>query len=184
DTDDSDDTDPDSGTDPDPDPVDCPDLEDREEVLVSGEIDEDTTWTCDNLYILTDLTFLVDGSTLTVEPGTVVQGDVGAALVSTVGSRLVAEGQANAPVVFTSSLEEGDRGPGDWGGLVLLGAAPINVSGGVDSVEGIASSDAAGEYGGDDEDHDCGSLEYVRVEFAGYEIATDNELNGISVAGC
>ena len=162
----------------------CPDLDDRDEVEVSGEISRNTTWTCDKTYILTDLTFVVDDKVLTIEPGTVVRGQERAALVATRGSKLVAQGTKEAPIVFTSDLREGERGPGDWGGLVLLGGAPINAKGGVDQVEGISSGEAFGEYGGDDEEHDCGRLRYVRVEFAGYELSVDNELNGISVAGC
>lgn len=162
----------------------CPDLDERSEVEVSGEISSNTRWTCDKTYILTDLTYVVDDTALTIEPGTVIRGQERAALVITRGSRLVARGTRAAPIVFTSDLLEGERGPGDWGGVALLGAAPINAKGGIDQVEGIGSGEAYGEYGGDDEEHDCGHLRYVRVEFAGYELSVDNELNGISVAGC
>jgi hypothetical protein len=162
----------------------CPDIGDREETLIEGEIDADTTWSCDKLYILTtDLVFVVGDSTLTVEAGTVVQGDPGTALIVTQGSRLVSEGTADAPVVFTSSSPEGSRASGDWGGVVLLGSATLN-SGETNRVEGIDPTDDRGLYGGSDDSSDCGSIEYTRVEFGGFELSLDNELNGLTLAGC
>jgi len=163
---------------------DCPALEDREETLIEGEIDADTSWTCDKLYILTtDLVFVVGDSTLTVEAGTVVEGDPGTALIVTRGSRLVTEGTADAPVVFTSSSAEGSRAASDWGGVALLGRAPIN-DGAEGHVEGIDVTDERGAFGGTDDSYDCGSLKYTRIEFAGYELSLDNELNGLTVAAC
>jgi hypothetical protein len=162
----------------------CPDIADREETLIEGEIDADTTWTCDNLYILTtDLVFVVGDSTLTLEPGTVVQGDPGTALIVTRGSRLVSEGTVDDPIVFTSSSPEGSRSSGDWGGVVMLGSATLN-SGEENRVEGIDPTDDRGLYGGTDDSSDCGSLEYTRVEFGGFELSLDNELNGLTLAGC
>src|SRR5690606_13500288 len=135
----------------------------------SGEIASDTTWTADNTYVLTNLTYVAGGSTLTIEPGTVVQGREGSALVVTAGSRLVAEGTAEEPIVLTSAVAEGGRAPGDWGGVVLLGNAPINLPGGTNQIEGIDPTEDRGTYGGTDAAHDCGSLRYVRIEFAGFE---------------
>jgi hypothetical protein len=163
---------------------DCPDADDRDEELIEGEIDADTTWTCDTVYILTDLAFVVGDSTLTIEAGTIVKGDAASALIVTSGSRLVTEGTASAPVVFTSSADEGTRQPGDWGGIAMLGAAPINVTGGENRIEGLDPTDDRGLYGGDDDAHDCGSLEYTRIEFAGFELSIDNELNGLTLGGC
>lgn len=156
---------------------------DAAEQHVSGEIDADATWTADTTYVLDDLTYVVGGSTLTIEPGTTIKGGgVGSALIVTRGSRLVAEGTAAAPIVFTSAVDEGLRGPGDWGGVALLGAATVNVEG--PQLEGIEALGDRGAYGGTDDAHDCGSLEYVRIEFAGFEFSTDNELNGLTLAGC
>lgn len=150
---------------------------------VSGEITADTTWSADTLYILDDLTYVVNDSTLTIEPGTTIRGGgTGSALIVTRGSRLVAEGTAENPIVFTSAVDEGLRGPGDWGGVALLGGATVNVEG--PQLEGIEALAARGAYGGTDDAHDCGSLEYVRIEFAGFEFSMDNELNGLTLAGC
>src|SRR5688572_19032291 len=122
-------------------PTDCPAVGDREEMLIDGEIDADTTWSCQNLYILTDLTFVVGDSTLTIEPGTVIQGDPETALVITRGSELISEGTVDSPIVFTSSAEEGSRLSGDWGGVILLGDAPINIAAGENNIEGIDPTD-------------------------------------------
>lgn len=150
---------------------------------ISGEITANTTWSAGTTYVLDDLTYVANGSTLTIEPGTTIQGGgIGSALIVTRGSRLVAEGTADAPIVFTSAVDEGQRLPGDWGGVALLGAATVNVEGA--QLEGIEALGERGSYGGTDDAHDCGSLEYVRIEFAGFEFSTDNELNGLTLAGC
>ena len=163
-------------------PTDCPDIDDRETEEIDGELDADTTWSCDKLYILTDLVFVTGDSKLTVEAGTVVQGDPGSALIVTRGSQLVTEGKADAPVVFTSSNLEGEREGGDWGGVALLGAATINID--EARLEGLDPADAHGLYGGDEDDGSCGTLKYTRVEFGGFELSVDKELNGLTLAGC
>ncbi|MEO8180056.1 MAG: hypothetical protein ABI895_14575 [Deltaproteobacteria bacterium] len=160
------------------------------EVDVSGEINEDTTWTADKTYLLqgTSPVFVVGNHTLTIEPGTLVKGaGVGTALVVTRGSRLVANGTKEEPIVFTSGVSAGLRNAGDWGGVVLLGSARLNEPAG--AIEGIASTDSRGAYGGPaanegDDTSDCGSLKYVRIEFAGYQYSVDNELNGLTLGGC
>ncbi|HWO10821.1 MAG TPA: hypothetical protein VNN80_15110 [Polyangiaceae bacterium] len=150
---------------------------------VSGDITANTTWTSGNTYVLDDITYVVSGVTLTIEPGTTIKGGgIGSALIVVRGGRLVAEGTAASPILFTSDIAEGLRGPGDWGGVALLGAAPTNVDG--PQLEGIEALGGRGAYGGTDPAHDCGSLEYVRIEFAGFEFSMDNELNGLTLAGC
>ncbi|MEY4549993.1 MAG: hypothetical protein RL685_6188 [Pseudomonadota bacterium] len=160
------------------------------EVSISGEITEDTTWTADKIYVLdgTSPVFVVGNHTLTIEPGTTIKGQgLGTALVVTRGSRLIANGTVDRPIVFTSGVTPGLRNPGDWGGLVLLGGAPINAAAG--SIEGIGAADTRAAYGGPapnegDPTHDCGSLQYVRVEFAGFQYVVDQELNGLTLGGC
>jgi hypothetical protein len=163
---------------------DCPEFAERELVEVEGEISEDTTWDCTKAPLLTKRAFVTGGAKLTIEAGTWVFGDKGSALLITKGSQLITKGEDESPVVFTSSLETADRDRGDWGGVVLLGDAPINVGDGTNQVEGIEVNDERGEYGGDDADSNCGSLEYTRIEFAGDQFSIDNELNGLTVAGC
>lgn len=150
--------------------------------LVSGSIYSDTRWTSDRTYVLEDIVFVEPGAKLTIEPGTRIVGEAGSALVVTRDAVLYARGRADAPVVFTSSRPEGTRQPGDWGGVVLLGNAPINR--GTAHIEGIDSNDPRGGFGGSSLAHSCGVLEYVRIEFAGYEIGANNELNGLTLGGC
>jgi hypothetical protein len=153
-------------------------------VNVTADITADTTWTKDNLYVLKQLTY-VNGATLTVEAGTTIAGDAASALIISRGAKLVASGTAAEPIVFTSSLPAGQRGNqlGDWGGLVFLGRATINTMGGENNAEGLAD-EARNKYGGTDDAYDCGTLRYVRVEFAGRPLTANNELNGITFNGC
>ncbi|MCC6808744.1 MAG: hypothetical protein IT381_15065 [Deltaproteobacteria bacterium] len=162
----------------------CAALDTAKIVEVFETITQDTTWTKDKVYRLEDHIF-IEGATLTIEPGTRVEGQtVGSSLVVTSSARLIASGTKDEPIVFTSCRAEGEREPGDWGGVVLLGKAPINVTGGTEKIEGFPAAEGRTSYGGTDATHDCGTLRYVRVEFAGFELAKDNELNGITVGGC
>jgi hypothetical protein len=149
---------------------------------VTEEITADTTWTADQPVELADLVFVTHNATLTIEAGTQILGDAGSALIITRGARLDAQGTAATPIVFTSSKTVGERQRGFWGGVVLLGSAPVNV--GTGQIEGIDASDTRGAYGGTDSSSNCGTLRYVRVEFAGYTLGADNELNGLTVGGC
>ncbi|WP_426756368.1 hypothetical protein [Myxococcus sp. Y35] len=158
------------------------------EVDVSANITQDTTWKAGVTYTLKNYIF-VESGTLTIEPGTRILGDQGSALIITRNAKIHAVGTAQAPIVFTSSQPEGNRAPGDWGGVVLLGKGRINVEGGENTVEGFFASgnNPLTQYGGGDnpdDAHDCGKLNYVRIEFAGFELSEDNELNGLTVAGC
>ncbi len=148
----------------------------------AGEITGNTTWLAKNTYILKGQVFVTSG-TLTIEPGTVIKGDAGSVLTISRGAKLNAVGTADKPIVFTSSAATPKSG--DWGGVVMLGAAPINVTGGVNKVEGFP--DTLGtkiEYGGTDAASDCGKLKYARIEYAGFQLAVDNELNGLTVGAC
>jgi hypothetical protein len=147
-------------------------------------ITTDTTWSADTVHRLRGLVFVTNGATLTIEAGTRIEGDRGSALVVTTEGRIDAQGTDTNPIVFTSSQPEGTRLSGDWGGVVLLGKAEINVSGGTNAIEGIPSSVAGTTYGGNDNTHDCGTMKYVRIEFAGYKLGVDNELNGLTVGAC
>ena len=153
-------------------------------VTVDADITSDTMWTADNTYLLAAPIYVSD-ATLTIEAGTTIMGTSGAnALIVTTTGRVDAEGTADAPIVFTSANDPGARGPGDWGGVVLLGEAPINVPGGTNNIEGLDPGEARGQYGGDDATHDCGTLRYVRIEWAGFVFGDDNELNGLTLGGC
>lgn len=127
-------------------------------------------------YLLKGWVYICDGATLTIEPGTVIKGDKGtkAALIAERGGRLVAQGTAAEPIVFTSAQPAGERRPGDWGGIILCGRARNNQT--EMTIEGGPRS----KHGGDDDADDSGVLSYVRCEFAGYPFQTDMEINGIT----
>jgi hypothetical protein len=147
---------------------------------VSGSITSSTTWTSDKTYLLQGAVFVRPGATLTIQAGTKVVGEKSSlgTLVVARGGRIVAQGTETNPIVMTSDRNVGSRARGDWGGLILNGAAPLNVPGGVKEGEGDT-----GEFGGTDPNDNSGILRYVRVEFAGIEFSPDNELNGIAFQG-
>lgn len=153
------------------------DTGDGDRVVVDADITEDTTWTADKTYVLDGLVF-VNGATLTIEPGTRIQGVSGSALVINRDAMLMADGTADAPIVFTSNNADNPT-RGDWGGLVLIGNATANIGEGI--VEGIPDPT---NYGGDDDSDNCGTLRYLRVEYAGFALSEGNELNGITFYSC
>ena len=149
---------------------------------VPASIDEATTLQAGRTYLLDGLVFVEPGNRLAIEPGVTVLGGPGSALVITRGATIHARGTRRRPIVFTSANHEGSRDSGDWGGVVLLGNAPINSGEG--SIEGVPAGDHRALFGGNEPDSNCGVLEYVRVEFAGFTIGTDDELNGLTLGGC
>lgn len=160
-------------------------------VIVEGDIAENTTWSADKKYLLKGFVYVTKGATLTIEPGTVVMGDKQSkgTLTVTRGSKIDAEGTVNNPIVFTSAVTPGARREGDWGGIILLGKAPVNPDGGEAQIEGgltpTNTSDAKSYiwYGGNDENDNSGTLKYVRIEFAGIPFSPDNEINGLTFGG-
>lgn len=140
------------------------------------EISKNTTLIYPNTYNLKGFVYVPAGITLTIEPGVIIKGDASskATLIIERGGKLIAEGTVDKPIVFTSAKSPGQRKPGDWGGLILLGKAPNNM--GEQTIEGGVRS----KHGGTDPNDNSGILSYVRVEFAGIEYSTDNEINGIT----
>lgn len=151
---------------------------------VKGSITNDQTWCASATYVIAALTYIEGGATVTIEPGTLIQGKKGAALVVTADGTLVSEGTASKPIVFTSQKAAGQAEAGDWGGIVMLGRAKINVSGGSNQIEGIDPSENRAQYGGTDDTHNCGTVAYTRIEYAGDVFGQDNELNGLTLGGC
>lgn len=121
------------------------------------------------------------GVTLTIDPGTTIQGQQGSALIVVRGATILAEGTASAPIVFTSARDEGERSGGDWGGLLILGAAPVNEAS--SHFEALPAVDSDGDYGGTSVDDNSGVIRYVRIEFAGYTYAADKEFNALTLCG-
>jgi hypothetical protein len=154
-------------------------------VNVSGTIASNTTWTKNNVYLLQGLVYVDSLVTLTIEPGTVIRGDANT-IISTLiiqrGATIIANGTPCNPIVFTSSRAAGSRVKGDWGGIIVLGRGITNLGTNV-NVEGIGASEPRARFGGTDNADNSGSLKYIRIEYAGYQIAVDNEINSITFGG-
>lgn len=159
-------------------------------VVLAGSIAANRTLTPDTNYVLRGFVYVNSGATLTINASTRIVGDttaLGSALFVLRGARIVANGTAAAPIVFTSQRAPGNRSPGDWGGLIIVGNARANRIGNV-IVEGsngsvVGANPAGIVYTGGTVDNDnSGTLRYVRVEFAGYATLTDAELNSFTMA--
>lgn len=151
---------------------------------ISGDITADRTLYADTTYTLTDFVHVVAPAKLTIQAGTEIRGRVGSALFILPGAQILANGRADAPIVLTSSEPVGQRQPGDWGGLILVGRGIINRTGNVE-LEGTNTS--ARNYsvlynGGTNNADNSGVLRYVRVEFAGFGPAANQELNSFTFA--
>ena len=170
-------------------------------VDVSSNITTNTTWTRNNIYVLRSRIAVESGATLTIEAGTVIKGaggqqDRATALIVARGGKIMAEGTADMPIIMTTvnddvqpgqtvgtTLDESDNG--EWGGLIILGRAPISVDGDAPEaqIEGIPADDINGLYGGTDPMDNSGVLRYVSVRHGGTDIGADNEINGITLGG-
>lgn len=152
---------------------------------LSSDITASRTLSADTVYTLNSFVHVTgNGTVLTIEPGTVIKGTTGSALFILQGARIEANGTATAPIVFTSDQAVGSRKPGDWGGLIIVGRGLINRSGTVE-LEGTGSGTAnyAVNYsGGSSNTDNSGTLRYVRVEFAGFGVAANQELNSFTLA--
>ncbi|MDR4000489.1 MAG: hypothetical protein Q3X12_04690, partial [Hallella sp.] len=130
-------------------------------------------------YLLRGWVYVASGSTLTIPAGTIVKGDkeTKAAIIVEPGGKLIAKGTATEPIVFTSEQAPGSRRPGDWGGLIICGKAPNNNGVLAQQIEGGPRT----KHGGTDANDNSGSLQYVRIEFAGYPFKKDQEINGLTL---
>ncbi|MFB6249660.1 MAG: PKD domain-containing protein [Salinibacter sp.] len=168
-------------------------------VVVTNDVESNTTWTSNKTYILDGLVF-VDGATLTIEPGTVVKGrqksqistnDGASALIVKKSGKIDASGQPDTPIIFTSTADDlsdpGDLGPqirGLWGGVVLLGNAPT-AEGTATQIEGVPASTEQATFGSGspDPNDNSGTLEYVSIRHGGFSISgvSGDELNGLTL---
>ncbi len=152
-------------------------------VNVTGVITTNTTWTKNNVYLLQGTVFVDSLVTLTIEAGTVVRGDANtviSALVIQRGAKIIANGTPCNPIVFTSSKAIGARVKGDWGGLIIEGRALNNLGTEV-PIEGIGATNLRARHGGNTPNDNSGSLTYARIEFAGFVIAANNEMNSLTM---
>ena len=169
-------------------------LENNNETITDNGFGTGTvTLTKDKEYLLEGFVFVNDGQVLTIEAGTVIrfksgQAENASALIVVRGGKIIAEGTKDEPIIFTSedddlngSVSRDKRGL--WGGLIILGNAPINIDGGEASIEGIPLAEPRGIYGGTDENDDSGSLKYVSIRHGGTNIGDGNEINGLTLGG-
>ncbi|MBC7555223.1 MAG: hypothetical protein H7257_14735 [Taibaiella sp.] len=158
---------------------------------LSGDISSDMTLDASHKYTLKGFVFVKSGATLHIPAGTVIVGDKASkgTLVITRGGKIDAQGTVDKPIVFTSAQPVGARREADWGGVILLGKAPINPAGGEAKIEGGLTATGGGDektyiwYGGSDAADNSGVIKYVRIEFAGIAFSPDNEINGLTLGG-
>lgn len=128
-------------------------------------------------YILTSPLIMEDGTTLTITAGTKIKSSAGTNgyIAIKQGAKINANGTQCNPIVMTSNASS--PAAGDWGGVVILGKAPINA--------GDSATSEVGEftYGGSDASDNSGVLNYVRLEYTGAAINTESEFNGFSFYG-
>lgn len=154
------------------------------------------TLTNDRVWVLDGFTFVSPGQTLTIEPGTIIKGEGGqgaaaSAFIVARGGRCIADGTAEEPIIFTYEGDPlGNGGEttaiaerGLWGGVIVLGEAPLNSSPGETAIEGIPTSEPRGLYGGNLEDDDSGIFRYISIRHGGTDIGAGNEINGFTLGG-
>ena len=167
---------------------------------LSGNITENKTLDAAQVWTLSGRVAVTAGNTLTIEPGTIIKalpgtGSNASTLIIAQGAKLMAMGTESQPIIFTSdsddisvgqtsgtSLNENVRGM--WGGVIVLGNAPISVSSGITAqIEGVPASDINGLYGGTDAADNSGIIQYVSIRHGGAEIGEGNEINGLTLGG-
>lgn len=158
------------------------------EVTLEGNITSDMTLNAVDKNYMKGFVYVKSGATLTIEAGSVIKGvsvaagEKAASLIIEPGAKIIAEGTADKPIVFTSDKPAGQRVTGDWGGLIICGNARVNrvnrptIEGGPNTEYGNTTSD---EFNGES----SGILKYVRIEFAGYPLEPDKEINGLTFGG-
>lgn len=166
----------------------------KEIVEISGTITTNQTWTSDKIYLLkgfvrvgSDLVLGTvpgkdSGPILTIQPGTVIYGDreTKGTLIIQRGSKIIADGTRENPIIFTSEASVGSKEPGDWGGLVVCGRASNNQANGIFELEGGYAAYSGGGTTPDDND-DSGIIRYVRIEYAGVPINPNQEVNTLTM---
>ena len=169
------------------------------EVVITENITANTTWTSDKIWILGSRIAVTNGVTLTIEPGTIIKGQAGTganatALIIARGAKINAVGTAAAPIIFTSIADEIQPGQiaspnldptlsGLWGGLMIMGNAPISADASSVQIEGIPASDPNGLYGGSDAADNSGVVKFISIRHGGANIGEGNEINGLTLGG-
>lgn len=174
-----------------------------DETTLSGVLSEDKTLTADMIWTISGRYIVDAGATLTVEAGTIIKGATGEGTNASVlmvarGGKINAVGTASNPIIMTTVLDDiavgqlegttlgtpGDKGK--WGGLVMLGSAPISADGATEAqIEGVPASEPLGLYGGSVASDNSGTVKYVSIRYGGAVIDANEgkEINGLTLGG-
>ncbi len=151
-------------------------------ITVSADITTNTTWTNNNIYVLSGgFRYVKNNAILTIQEGTIIKGN-SSSLVITRGAKIIAIGTPYQPIIFTSNQPAGNRSASDWGGVLILGYAPINDPAGQRLAEG-GIDPTLGLYGGTNPADNSGTMQYCRIEYAGIAYQPNNETNGLTLGG-
>jgi hypothetical protein len=148
--------------------------------VITGNITNTITLTPDKEWIIKGYVYVVEGGKIVILPGTTIKSDVvekGALCVER-GGKIDAQGTSSNPIVFTSGKPVGQRSPGDWGGIIILGKAKTNRTT-TPTIEGGVGR----QYGGNDDDDNSGIMRYVRIEYAGVAAFPNSEINALTLGG-
>jgi hypothetical protein len=150
------------------------------QTTLQGNINQTTTLTSDKVWTLKGYVYVTDGAKLIIQPGTTIVSDVAekGALCIERGAQIIAEGTLEKPIIFTSGKNAGERSPGDWGGIVILGRAKTNRSSEPTIEGGIGRP-----FGGTNDSDNSGILKYVRIEYAGIAALPNSEINALTLGG-
>jgi len=131
-------------------------------------------------FTLKGYVYFEDGSEINIAAGATIKSDVSdkGALIIERGAKINAMGTAAKPIVFTSGKAVGQRNPGDWGGIIILGKAKTNRS-----TEPTIEGGVGKNFGGTVDNDNSGTLKYVRIEFAGIASQPNSEINGLTLGG-
>lgn len=172
--------------------------------IINANITENTIWYADTVYELSGRVAVINNATLTIQPGTIIKSQPGSgaaatSLIISRGSKIFAVGTVDKPIIFTSTADElhlddtrvgvysspniPSNVSGLWGGLIILGYAPISASTTESQIEGIPTSDMSGRYGGNDPQDNSGIIQFVSIRHGGTNIGAGNEVNGLTLGG-
>ncbi len=148
--------------------------------VLNGNINTTITLTSDKVWTLKGYVYVTDGAKIIIQPGTTIVSDIAekGALCIERGAQIIAEGTSTKPIIFTSGKNAGERSPGDWGGIVILGRAKTNRSSEPTIEGGIGRA-----FGGTNDADNSGVLKYVRIEYAGVAALPNSEINALTLGG-
>jgi len=154
--------------------------------IIEGEISSDKILDASKKYLLKGKVYVLSGHKIVIPAGTVIFGDktTQGALIINRGAKIEANGTASNPIVFTSNGPAGFRQRGDWAGIVICGNAKTN-KGTNNPIEGIQGTGTVNGYYGpganEDNTQNSGTMKFVRIEYAGFPLSDDNELNSLTL---